>query len=88
MPEGGRLPLSQSEDAFKLGALRMHDETRSCRQTLQISLFFDGTNNNDAADNPLRDSNKRTHTNVARLFNVALDKNDQGVFAFYIPGVG
>lgn len=88
MPDGGRVQLSQSEDAFSLGAMRMHDETRSCRQTLHISLFFDGTNNNDAADNPLRDSNKRTHTNVARLFNVALDENDEGVFASYIPGVG
>jgi len=95
MPEGGRLPLSQSEDAYKQGALRMHDETRSCQQKLQISLFFDGTNNNDAPDNPddasgnpLRDSLNRTHTNVARLFNVALDKKDQGIFAFYLPGVG
>lgn len=35
MPDGGRLQLSQSEDAFKVGALRMHDETRSCQQTLQ-----------------------------------------------------
>lgn len=88
MPDDGRLPLSQSEDAFKIGALRMHDETRSCRQTLQISLFFDGTNNNDAADNSLRDSLKRTHTNVARLFNVAHDDADNGVFRSYIPGVG
>jgi len=95
MPEGGRLPLSQSEDAYAQGALRMHDETRSCQQTLQISLFFDGTNNNDApenpkdaAGNPLRDSIKRAHTNVARLFNAALDKKEQGIFAFYLPGVG
>ena len=88
MPGGGRLPLSQSEDAFKLGALRMHDETRSCRQTLQISLFFDGTNNNDASDNPLRDSNKRTHTNVARLFNVAIHDPENGISKSYIPGVG
>ncbi|MFP3504282.1 DUF2235 domain-containing protein [Burkholderia sp. SIMBA_062] len=85
---GGRLPLSQSDDAYKEGALRMYDETRSCQQTLQISLFFDGTNNNDAPDNPLRDSLNRTHTNVARLFNVAHDKVDDGIFKFYIPGVG
>ncbi|TCW85051.1 hypothetical protein C5O80_07380 [Burkholderia sp. SRS-46] len=95
MPDGGRLPLSQSEDAFKLGALRMHDETRSCQQTLQISLFFDGTNNNDAPDNPsdasgnpLRDSINRTHTNVARLFNITIHDPDNGISKFYIPGVG
>ncbi|WP_175884152.1 DUF2235 domain-containing protein [Burkholderia sp. BCC0044] len=88
MPEGGRLPRSQSEDAYEQGALRMHDETRSCQQTLQISLFFDGTNNNDAADNPLRDSLSRSHTNVARLFRAALHDPDRGIFKFYIPGVG
>ena len=88
MPDGGRLQPAQSEDAFNQGALRMHDETRSCKQTLQISLFFDGTNNNNAEDNPLRDSIKHAHTNVARLFNVAIDKKDEGIFAYYIPGVG
>ncbi|MBR8430102.1 DUF2235 domain-containing protein [Burkholderia cenocepacia] len=88
MPDDGRLPRSQSEDAYQQGALRMHDETRSCQQTLQISLFFDGTNNNDAADNPLRDSLSRSHTNVARLFRAALHDPDSSIFKFYIPGVG
>lgn len=91
MPDGGRVQLSQSKDAFDQGTLRMCDDTRSCQQTLQISLFFDGTNNNDDAANPypkLRDSVKHAHTNVARLFNVALDKIDEGIFAFYISGVG
>ncbi|MFM0241203.1 T6SS phospholipase effector Tle1-like catalytic domain-containing protein [Paraburkholderia phytofirmans] len=88
MPNGGRLQLSESEDAFRDGALRMHDETRSCQQTLHISLFFDGTNNNDDKSNPLRDSLKYCHTNVARLFNVAIEKHTDGLFPFYIPGVG
>ncbi|WP_313063648.1 DUF2235 domain-containing protein [Paraburkholderia sp. LEh10] len=66
----------------------MHDETRSCQRTLHISLFFDGTNNNDAKSNRRRDSLKRCHTNVARLFNAAIDRHEEGLFAYYIPGVG
>jgi len=91
MPDGGRLQQSESEDAFMNGALRMHDVTRSCQQTLQVSLFFDGTNNNDDVNNPypnLRDSLKHAHTNVARLFNIAIDDLDNGIYKFYIPGVG
>ena len=88
MPDGGRVQLSQSEDAFAEGALRMHDETRSCQQTLHVSIFFDGTNNNDASENHRRDSIKRAHTNVARLFNVAREDANGGIFKFYIPGVG
>ncbi|MBP0588348.1 hypothetical protein J8I87_01155 [Paraburkholderia sp. LEh10] len=47
IPDGGRVQRSESDDAFHDGALRMHDETRSCQQTLHISLFFDGTNNSN-----------------------------------------
>ncbi|WP_321964441.1 hypothetical protein [Paraburkholderia sp. J7] len=39
MPDGGRVQISESEDAFQDGALRMHDETGACQQTI-ISLFF------------------------------------------------
>jgi len=88
LPDGGRVDPVESADAFSEGVLRVHDETRSCQQTPHVSVFFDGTNNNDEKTNPLRDSLKRCHTNVARLFNVAIDKNDDCLFAFYIPGVG
>ena len=65
------------------------DPTMSCPQTLHITLFFDGTNNNDAEDNKIwRDSKKKTHTNVARLFNAAWVDHDKGIFPYYIPGVG
>src|ERR1700738_1662839 len=86
MPDKGR--LSQSDDAWMTGLMRVIDAKMSCQQTLNITLFFDGTNNNDDEKNPWRDSITQTHTNVARLYNAALDKPPQGIFSFYIPGVG
>jgi hypothetical protein len=86
MPESGRLP--ESGDAQTIGLIRVMDIKMSCQQTLNISLFFDGTNNNDALDNLWRDSKKSTHTNVARLFNSALFVPANGIFKSYIPGIG
>src|SRR5579863_6163754 len=45
MPENGR--LAQSEAARMEGVARVCDPLSTCNQTLRISLFFDGTNNND-----------------------------------------
>jgi hypothetical protein len=87
MPEEGR--LAQSSKAYATGLMLVTDPCMSCPQTLNISLFFDGTNNND--DNAIghwRDSKINAHTNVARLFNAAIDKQGDGVFKVYIPGVG
>lgn len=57
-------------------------------RTTALSLFFDGTNNNDVEDNLWRDSKKNSHTNVARLFNSALHIPSGGIHKSYIPGVG
>src|SRR5579859_4645602 len=86
MPETGR--LSDSTQAWMNGICLVIDPKMSCSQTLHITLFFDGTTNNDDIDNPWRDSRTRTHTNVARLFNAALDEQKNGIFRAYIPGVG
>ncbi|WP_175755367.1 T6SS phospholipase effector Tle1-like catalytic domain-containing protein [Burkholderia ambifaria] len=86
MPQGGRLVGSVT--ALRKGRALVCDALMSCPQTLHITLFFDGTNNNDVQTNPLRDSLARTHSNVARLYSAAQDKNEEGIFRFYIPGVG
>jgi len=86
MRENGR--LSESKDARLLGFARTADVNASCQKTVHISLFFDGTNNNDDEGNFWRDSKNQSHTNVARLFNAAMDQNEQGIFKYYIPGVG
>ena len=57
-----------------------------CCHSLHISLFFDGTNNNDN-----NDTKKKHPSNVAKLFHAALrgeaaEKN--GYFSYYMPGVG
>src|SRR5579863_5429027 len=86
MPENGR--LAQSKAARMEGVARVCDPLSTCNQTLHISLFFDGTNNNDDETNPWRDSLSQTHTNVARLFNAGLHVPVDGIFKFYIAGVG
>ncbi|CAN7691638.1 T6SS phospholipase effector Tle1-like catalytic domain-containing protein [Paraburkholderia terricola] len=86
MPEAGRLP--EAKRAWDDGKAKVCDPKMECPQTLHISLFFDGTNNNDAPDNPHRDSLTQSQTNVARLFDAAINRNAQGISAFYMPGVG
>jgi hypothetical protein len=55
----------------------------TCRITLRVTFFFDGTGNNRDADEPTK-----KNSNVARLFR-AHPQNDEGLglYAFYIPGV-
>lgn len=86
MRHGGR--VMGSAGALRTGRARVCDATMSCPQTLNITLFFDGTNNNDAETNSTRDSLSRTHSNVARLYNAALERTADGIFRFYVPGVG
>ena len=88
MSAGGRLSKEESDYAWMSGICLVVDPKMSCPQTLNVTLFFDGTNNNDDVSNPRRDSKHHTHTNVARLFNVALDDPGQGQFKSYIAGVG
>ncbi|RQZ38247.1 DUF2235 domain-containing protein [Burkholderia sp. Bp9090] len=89
MPEGGRLKSREVDDAWATGYCSAVDPLMSCQQTLHISLFFDGTNNNDDEENARwRDSITDHHTNVARLYNAALYKPKGGVYKYYIPGVG
>ena len=57
-----------------------------CCHSLHISLFFDGTNNND--DN---DSKKNHPSNIAKLFHASLrgeQAERRGYFSYYMPGVG
>lgn len=86
MTDGGR--LSQSERAEQTGRCLVVDPKMSCPQALNITLFFDGTNNNDDPNTPHPDSLGKTHTNVARLRNVALTDPENGIFRLYAQGVG
>lgn len=61
------------------------EETGStCRITLRVAFFFDGTGNNRDADEPTL-----KNSNVARLFRAhPQTKESLGLYAFYVPGVG
>lgn len=54
-----------------------------CEVNVNLGLFFDGTHNNIEAD-----SNVLADSNIARLFNAYLEKNERGYYRRYIPGVG
>ncbi|WP_211468143.1 T6SS phospholipase effector Tle1-like catalytic domain-containing protein, partial [Collimonas silvisoli] len=54
-----------------------------CEYTLNIGIFFDGTNNNRDAD-----MGKDAQSNVARLFDAYREDPNEGFFRHYISGVG
>jgi hypothetical protein len=57
-----------------------------CCHSMHVSLFFDGTNNNDNNDT------RRNHpSNIAKLYHASIqdDKAKRGgYFSYYMPGVG
>jgi len=70
----------------ELNALRGLRGASTCAHSLHISLFFDGTNNNEPYD-----THKATPphpTNIARLYHATLEQPESGYFRYYIPGVG
>jgi hypothetical protein len=54
-----------------------------CEFTLNIGLFFDGTDNNKNTE-----PTKLTNTNVVRLWEAYKDNHDEGFYRHYISGVG
>ncbi|UAN18657.1 MULTISPECIES: T6SS phospholipase effector Tle1-like catalytic domain-containing protein [Enterobacter] len=98
-PEAGRLPLSeqqvnsnykkqiQEEQDYKtrLGKKTGRRVGFVCCQSVHISLFFDGTGNNEHNDT---NSIPAHPTNIAKLFHASIEGHDKGYFRYYIPGVG
>ncbi len=78
---------TSEEDRFHRKTDSMGRSQRfKCCQSLHISLFFDGTNNND--DN---DTKKNHPSNIAKLFHASLrgrEAEEKGYFSYYMPGVG
>ena len=98
-PKDGRLLLSQQQvnaNIIKTGreeALFRQESRQNkgslCCKSLHISLFFDGTNNNEPNDTA---STPPHPSNVAKLYHACAPDdrkgNERGFYAFYIPGVG
>ncbi|RWR02603.1 hypothetical protein ED28_06990 [[Pantoea] beijingensis] len=60
----------------------------TCSQSLHISLFFDGTGNNNEHDTSVDPAHP---TNIAKLYHASLrgdDVESKGYFSYYMPGVG
>ncbi|MNF46173.1 hypothetical protein D3C84_273280 [compost metagenome] len=99
-PKEGRLPTDQQSvwaNYYKqtaevelyrqqLNAQRGLRGASTCARSLHISLFFDGTNNNEPYDT--RIAVPPRPTNIARLYHASLDQPESGYFGYYIPGVG
>ncbi|WP_083300719.1 DUF2235 domain-containing protein [Jeongeupia sp. USM3] len=69
-------------------AKRSRGEPAPCAQVLNISLFFDGTNNHEQSD---KAQNPVCTSNIARLFHATIrDEKAQasGYYSYYINGVG
>lgn len=65
-------------------ALQDKQPAFTCKITLKLALFFDGTGNNLDADKGTDE-----HSNVARLFLAHPDDlESSGIYAFYVPGLG
>ena len=103
-PSQGRLPFTPKQIERNLEKIR-HDEARyhdkvseklgfrmsmTCCHSLHISLFFDGTNNNEPYDT--KKANPPHPSNIAKLYHANTpndqDMNEKGFYSYYIPGVG
>lgn len=62
---------------------RPHSAVADCQQDLWISIFFDGTGNNEKIDAPTYE-----HSNVARLYRAADESPSIGRIRIYVPGIG
>lgn len=56
-----------------------------CCKSLHISLFFDGTNNNEEQNTAAQPPHP---SNIARLYHATPEDNDSGYYRYYMPGVG
>ncbi|MXP51988.1 DUF2235 domain-containing protein [Pantoea sp. Seng] len=100
-PDGGHLHLSETQvNANYKKQIREEIDYRAslaeetgkkgivpCCRSLHISLFFDGTGNNEENDTRIA---KPSHpTNIAKLYHATYENADSdGYFRYYIPGVG
>lgn len=74
-----------AQRAQALGArLGSQPPAHSCKVTLRLAFYFDGTGNNLDAD-----EGTDKHSNVARLYKAHVaDAPEMGIYRFYIPGLG
>lgn len=99
-PKDGRLELTQKQiranhEKLTNKEIEYYQNAKKqkkalCCKTLHVSLFFDGTNNNNYNDTEA--STPPHPSNVAKLYHASSpEKNEvknKGFYSYYIPGVG
>lgn len=58
----------------------------TCSKCLHVSLFFDGTGNNE--ENDTKTAKPPHPTNIAKLYHATPQDRERGYHNYYIPGVG
>lgn len=99
MPSDGvrRLsPQAALQRARAMACVRDKHSTQ-CQGRVHVNIFFDGTGNNWDWEGPFiggKTRSKKTqrarnsHSNVTRLWDASFDEPENGLFSYYIPGVG
>ncbi|KPC53778.1 T6SS phospholipase effector Tle1-like catalytic domain-containing protein [Amantichitinum ursilacus] len=111
-PLAGRLPKTPAETLnnlkcqdreraahqSQLNVAAGSKQAPACCKPLHISLFFDGTNNNEPEDKkPYQQKPYGALSNIARLYHASLGRDEdaislktraEGYFSYYMPGVG
>ncbi len=91
-PLNGERKLNAKEATQRAKAMKcVRSKSSECQGQVYVGLFFDGTGNNDrwveeGYAQTQRARNK--HSNVARLFDAHVIEPENGMFAYYMPGVG
>jgi len=91
-PLDGKRRLSGPEAALRAKAMAcIRSKSTQCQGQVSVGLFFDGTGNNDQWVEQGHSETQRArnkHSNVARLFDAHINEPENGIFSYYIPGVG
>ncbi len=103
VPASGQRQLSpreSSQRAKAMACVRGEDalvcvpgsnNVSTCQGQVWVSIFFDGTGNNRAWQEPDQSQTqlaRNGHSNVARLFDAHHNDSSAGTFRVYVPGVG
>ncbi len=93
MPNSGMRDLTPRETMQRMRAMaciRKKDPAQ-CGGQVYVNLFFDGTGNNMAWEEPGLGATQMEagkHSNIARLYKARIDAPENGFFSHYIPGIG
>jgi hypothetical protein len=88
----GNSAASQAARNTTVGAARAAQPPGGTAQCpvgmIRMGIFFDGTGNNMKLDYDDPSPDQRKHSNVVKLFQGFPDRQTEGYFPYYIPGVG